>query len=161
MTVENMKKYPNKKCHVVLFKPIVLIYNMWGIIIVDSTFFMPYDIKVSLSHRLFHVITLLNPWPWYQDLGLISESRTDEGSDMKKVMLWYFYHIFDYNRSHRSCDTCQQGDQLILFPVYVFWDFVGIFPNCVVLIFCVSSSSVPYIASLSGLSICDCRYGVI
>ena len=26
------KNYPNKKCHVVLSKPIVLIYNMWGII---------------------------------------------------------------------------------------------------------------------------------
>ena len=67
----------------------------------------------------------------------------------------------NYNRSHGSFDACQQGDQLNLFPVYVFLGFVGIFPNCDVLIFCVSSSSVHYIASLSGLPIFDCRYGVL
>jgi hypothetical protein len=32
---------------------------------------------------------------------------------------------------------------------------------CVVFLFCFSSSCVPYIASFSGLSICDCPFGIL
>jgi len=32
---------------------------------------------------------------------------------------------------------------------------------CVVFLFCVSSSCVPYVANCSGISIFDCRFGIL
>ena len=56
--------------------------------------------------------------------------------------------------------SCLQKGSCFIYALFVWWRIVMSNTYCVVLLVCVSSSCVPYVASFSGLSLFDCRYSL-
>ena len=78
----------------------------------------------------------------------------------------YFKRGLDYVPIDKLCSWSERKyliDRIFVYTLFVFvctyWCPVQ--SCCVMFLFCLSSSCIPYVASFSGLSIFDCRFDVL